>query len=620
MRLFFQKALSLVSLVLALCLPLVAFAKVGDRLSFTRAELDAMRNELLRAKAKLSLPGEPSPQELRLDLLRGRRWTSVCSQGARMHEELQDLARGRVEIWVGPPGKDNQGFLSLEDGVFSLPLRPNPELSRRRLWRAIDKRYRGALVERSAKLSALSELHDPSGYTLARSPAPTPSAWPSALPWPPELGSASQRSALLSAILELSKQVRRYPELEGGQVHWSAQSLIQVAMNSDGLSLIEPSLSWNLVVKLKTRAPDGTPLDHAFAIHGLGSLPDASALQEQAGHRLQKAAQALVRLRSAQSATEGYDGPVLLSPAAAATLLASSVALHALGEPAPLSNYGVIEDLVGRWQSRVHQQVMARGIDLLDDPRGVKHARGLWPLDPAKSFSFARLSKDAEGVQSTPLELVRDGILESLFMTRVANRYQKGSRGRARNNPAMQRIGGPTHLRLRASKKLQASQQELHKELLRRASEDGYDYAYIIDSFRPAHLAGAPPRDSAQQIQDSRNTTMPLPFEIWRIDRSGKRVAVRSLMVAPMSLRVLRRIRRVGRDDQTWAYRIPLGVSGGWAAALDPQDLLDLAHDVATSTPSLLVDGLELWVERGDQERKPVLDYPLTGTTSNKSR
>lgn len=611
-------ALALWSVLLILCFPLESLAQSRDRLSFSKPELKALRAELQRAKAKLSIPGEARPEELRLDLLRGRRWTLSCSQGARLQEELKDLARGKVEIWVGAAGENNQGFLSIEDGVFSLPLRPHPELSRRRLWRAIDQRYRGALVDRAGKLSALAELQDPSAYRIPRSAAPAASPWPALLPRAPGLGPAEHRAALLSAILGLSKHFRRYPELEGGQVHWSAQSLTQVAMDTEGLSLFEPSLSWNLVVILKTRAFDGTPLDHAFAIHGLGSLPDAAALQEQAGQRLHEAAQSLLRLRSAELATEGYDGPVLLSSAASATLLASSVALHALGEPAPLSSYGAIEDLVGRWQSRVQQQVMAKGIDLVDDPSGVKRAQGLWPLVKTKELSFSHLSKDAEGIQSAPLELVRDGTLQSLLMTRVANRYQKGSQARARNNAAMQRVGGPTHLSLRASRRLRASQQELEAELLRRASEDGYDYAYIIESFRPAHLAGAPPRASAQQMQDSRNTTMPLPFEIWRIDRSGKRSAVRSLMLAPMSLRVLRRIRRAGRDPESWAYRIPLGISGGWAAALDPHDLLDLGYEVTVTSPSLLVDGLELWVERGAQERKPVLAYPLRSATSNK--
>jgi TldD protein len=86
---------------------------------------------------------------------------------------------------------------------------------------------------------------------------------------------------------------------------------------------------------------------------------------------------------------------------------------------------------------------------------------------------------------------------------------------------------------------------------------------------------------------------------------------VRGAVLAPASMRVLRRIRAVGNELRTVAMRIPVGPYGGFGAEVGIDGVLSQTVDVQVTTPDLLVDGLELLVERGEHERLSTLKHPL---------
>jgi len=52
-------------------------------------------------------------------------------------------------------------------------------------------------------------------------------------------------------------------------------------------------------------------------------------------------------------------------------------------------------------------------------------------------------------------------------------------------------------------------------------------------------------------------------------------------------------------------------MGGGFGAEVGTDGLLSQTVDVSVTTPALLVDGLELVVERGEHERLPTLVHPL---------
>ena len=57
--------------------------------------------------------------------------------------------------------------------------------------------------------------------------------------------------------------------------------------------------------------------------------------------------------------------------------------------------------------------------------------------------------------------------------------------------------------------------------------------------------------------------------------------------------------------------RVAVGAYGGFGADVGIDGALSQTVDAQVTTPDLLVDGLELLVERGEHEKPPTLQHPL---------
>ena len=68
---------------------------------------------------------------------------------------------------------------------------------------------------------------------------------------------------------------------------------------------------------------------------------------------------------------------------------------------------------------------------------------------------------------------------------------------------------------------------------------------------------------------------------------------------------------RIGEEVWVTPLRISVGSFGGFNADVGMDGILSQTVDVQIDTPALLVDGLELLVERGEHERLPILKHPL---------
>ena len=352
-----------------------------------------------------------------------------------------------------------------------------------------------------------------------------------------------------------------------------------------------------LAVLADTQAEDGMKLDHGGAMHwrGVPELNDGLRAEGEAWvDRLLGELDAMVK---APRIDEDYDGPILLSSLASAQLLASSVATHASGEPPPLSEYGPITELTPHWQARLGKRVMPDFIDLYDEPSA--------EVDPFGAYTI-----DAEGFRPSALQIVREGVLSDLLMTRTPNTDIETSNGRARMSPSL--IAGASVSNLRLSGRREGKERAaLERELLQRAGEDGYDFAYVIESLRDGTVLGPVPREGAADYGNGHKVSLPIPARIYRLNADGSRELVRGALLSPISMRVLRRIRSLGKQAERHGFRLAPGVSGGFNADLGVGGILSQTVDVTVRTPALLIDGMELLVERGEAERLPLLVHPL---------
>lgn len=572
------------------------------------SEIQAVLDELARGIVELRLPDADPPYAAAYRSVRSDSLILDGSYGGISIDQLDHEAGAMVGVYVGTRERDNTNFYggNLEPG-FSLPTGPEPVAARKRLWLAMDMSYRASSAAYKAKLNAIDRLAD---KNLPADHGPWPAkrielAWASptdALRDAPTEAPSFDRPGLRELAAELSGRFGQHPKIDNGDVviHLQRAHGLSIACDrptKDGPIEVRHVLGGSsdralFGVVADVQAADGMQLDHGLALH-FSRLPNAAELREQASALTDQVLRELEELLAAPMIDEDYDGPLLLGPLAAAQLLAATIPAQASGDPAPLSDYGRIVELEPHWQSELGKPVMADFLDLVDDP-----------LAPGAGH----YEVDAEGVPAQRIELVRAGVLHTLLMANRPNAKITVSNGHAR---AAGGSVGPSISNLTlSSRKKGLDQAALEKELLRRAREDGYEFAYVVESLRDGRVLGGAPRDGASMYTSGRKVSLPLPGRLFRIDAKGQRTLVRGALLAPMSMRVLRRIRAVGNKPATQVLGLVPGLFGGFSE-IGIHSLLDQTVDCQITTPALLIDGLELIVERGEHERLPILDHPL---------
>lgn len=555
-------------------------------------EIAAVEQEIARSLAGLRLPDAPAPYHATVYLVRADVLSIDGSYGGIVTDIHEEQAAAGVDIRVGTPERDQTGVFG-QDGAwprFNLSLVPSAELTRHKLWLALDQAFRRATGTHAQKLAILARL---AGEPLPPDFGPRPEPVPRQ-PAPAPASDVIDREGLRELVRALSKRFADHPHIDNGDVFVQVLRSHVTTVTSEGVVLHEQRDRAVLAVLADARASDGMHLDHGAAIH-LQELPRPGDELRKQGEELVDAVLAeLAEMAAAPMLDDDYDGPILLAGPAAAQLLASTIAVHTAGTPAPLGDNGRVRDFEPHWQDSLGKSVLPAFLDLEDDPRE----------------GFGRLAVDAQGVAAKPLTLVKAGVLQDLLMTRTPNTHRKDSNGRARVSPGLAWGATITNLELKA-KKRGSPRKALEKELLRRAREDGYEYAYIVESLRDGNILGPVDREGATSYSTGRKVPLPLPAKIYRVDAGGKKTLVRGALFAPASMRVLRRIRAVGQTATPLPLRVAPGITGGFGAETGMDGILSNTVDVSVTTPELLIDGLELLVERSENERLPLLEHPL---------
>jgi TldD protein len=579
--------LALVAALLAL-----APAAKSEAVDKHQIEAEAVAAELQRGLSGLRLGGAPAPYRAEVRYVRADLLSLDGSYGGVITNVVDRQSIGTAEVRVGSVERDNTNFFGGESGMvrIEVPLDPTPPYMRKKVWLGLDQAFRGATQAYAAKLDVLERLagkQQPPDFTPATGPASLREVAPE---------SKLDREGLASMVASLSGRFSSWPSIDNGDVHLQVLRSEETVITTDGILITFAHERAVLAVVADTKCDDGMHLDHGLAIH-LQSAPTADEEFLAKGEAMvDQALRELDELAKAPMMEEEYDGPILFSAEASAQLLASTVATEATGVPAPLAEGGRMMDLEPAWQKRLNKGVMPPFIDLIDDPTQAK--------------AFGSFQIDAQGVKPGKLLLVDDGELQTLLMTRTPTEKLSGSNGRARISPSLEVGPAISNLELVSSRR-GSTRATLERELLRRAREDGYEFAYVVERLRDGAILGPVPRESAAAYAGTGKINLPLPVRVYRLDASGRKTLVRGAVLAPASMRVLRRIRAVGSKSVAVPMRIPVGNLGGFTADVGVDGVLSQTVDVQITTPELLLEGLELLVERGEHEQLPTLDHPL---------
>lgn len=536
----------------------------------------ALRVEMARALKDLRLPEGDPPYLLLYDVLDGEVVTSFAEFGATLSVDTDHYRNLRTEVRVGDYTLDSSNFSSFggSAGVNArrLPVQDDPIALRREIWLATDASYKGAVENLARKKAALE------GQTGPRPPdfskvAPLDVGWESTGPDVPAQG------ARMTALAErLSAALRNHPAIEVGQAitrDWQGRRLV---LTSEGTRVWRATGYTVVRVEGTVRLADGT--EQRDSRSWIVRRPEDLPPEEEMLAAVAEMADWLGKLPAAPK-EDDYLGPVLFEGPAAQEVFAQLLAPEILGTPPEHEDGDRGAGAVPT--ARIGRRLLPEGWTVVDEAAG---AEGL-----------GAYASDQEGVVPRRVELVVDGVVRDLLMSRIprADRGVSTGHGRSLGNDRRAAMPGV----VRVSPRRLVSERRLTRQALHLAAQTGHDYVLVIRRIEPPVLSGE--LDIAFTGEGPLPGLTP-PYEAYRLYADGRHEVVRGLRFSGVDRRLLKDISLAAAgsglidtlDGPPGPGRYHIGPTGGVPVSWD--------------VPAILVSEIELTSAAGGDPR--VLKVP----------
>ena len=362
--------------------------------------LDAFEAWATKARDELVLDGQ-RPYRVVIGAQDRLRYTVSAEFGSLFAEGEERARPGLVEVVVGDPQLDSSRFSARNSSSGAARNHPAfvvedvPLAIERDLWLTTDDSFKTAVQRFQQKAAALAQL---------------PTAWPA--DWTPvepvtSVRRAERRPFDRDALRELavagSAAFRGVEGLRNGWVELVVEQGEAQIVTSEGVRVVEPEERVMLYAWCDVVRADGVQvfeeLQHiAVDPSGLLSVDVLRAELHEMGTR--------VAQRAAAPVVDYYEGPVVFEGTAASQMFAWLVSAELEGTP-PDPRPGATWEQLVRGGPRIGRRLLPAGWDVVDDPTA---------FPPGLPGGYAY---DREGVRAERVELVRDGYVVDLAMSRV---------------------------------------------------------------------------------------------------------------------------------------------------------------------------------------------------------
>ncbi len=572
----------------------------------TDKTLYAMHDELQRSLNRLQISGMDKPFYIEYRLLDLDIRNVGASFGSLVASSTQRSRFMTVDVRVGNYHLDSSNFVS-EDGfqgflgsAGQVGIDRDYNSLRQDLWLATDQAYKAAVTQMSLKQAFLRSLTKPPEIDDFSRAEPTVDIEPRLEPdWTSRDWETEVRKA--------SEGLRNFSDVYGSRVNYYLVYATQYLMTSEGTTIrVSHSLA-AIEAGLDTQADDGMPLHNFYTMY----VPRPSDLPapDAVSNGLAKAGTQLMELRSSPLVPD-YTGPVLFDAPAAGSALAQLLASSLSGARPPVSMVPAFDQMLDRmggrseWTGRVGTRVFPATVSLVDDPTAAQFQNQ--PL-------IGSYGIDEEGVKAQRVELVQNGTLRNLLMSRRPGPDFQVSNGHARAALLSDPRPLASNLLLQSSDAL--SPDDMRKKFIDACKEDGHQWCIEIKRMDNPAISSLNQQDFSDYIGDLAggiSSGERLPLMIYRVYvADGRQELVRGGHIEGLTLRTLRNMTAVGNDAAVFTYMqnpsngfagTALGAFGGAAQGGGiPSTVV---------TPSLLLDEVEIRGFHGEPRRLPLVPAP----------
>lgn len=370
----------------------------------------------------------------------------------------------------GGRGRGGGGRGPMARGVAPLPVDDSPLAIREAIWAAVDEDYKQAaetLARKRAYMKDKNLTDRPDDFT--RLPAVTEIGAPAAMIF--------DRRAWEQNVQQLSAQFKKYPRIQDSDVQLAARLSNAYILNSEGTRLRKGETSVVLSIQASGQAKDGMQVSDSLSYVGLtpADLPPI----EQVTADIEKLVGDLTAAMDA-SVLDDYSGPVLIDGRAAPRLFRSTLVNGVVGRAEPVGSQRRAISGAEALERQFGLPILPKSFQVFDDPTMEKV--GNTPV--AGHYHF-----DDEGVAAKRVDIVVNGVLKDLCMSRTPTKKLSGSNGHGR------RGGGGAAPRpeigclvIEDNKGL--SESDLKQALIDAAKDAGLDYGIRVSSIESAGGGG----------------------------------------------------------------------------------------------------------------------------------
>jgi len=567
--------------------------------------LDAIAEEMNRQMTQLEIPGAPRPYHIAYKITEVEVNDVAASLGHTTSKRNRHFVNLEARVRVGNQQLDNSNFAVAQAEeidatvAINLPLEATPRLAKRAAWLVTDAAYKEALMQLRAKL----ESRRAGGARAADVPSWTPAkaVVEEEQVLVPELETLDDLEARAK---KLSATFRDQPHLRDSRVALTSYLERRWYLNTEGTSATDTRRASGVVLVASGQADDGQPLHQYFLRYGhtAKDLPTDKELEAES----RKLIQTIAALAKAPLVGR-YSGPVLFEGEGAVGLLRFTLAPHLGGTPVPEGlNPQEAKTFGGALTDKVGLRVLSPNLSIVDDPtarEGGGHAL------------IGGYKTDDEGVAAQRVEVVKNGILKTLLLSRTPSQKGQVSNGHARRTAA----GGAFHgsaTNLFVIGKGGVPRATLRKKLAAQARADGLDYGLVIRRFDDAAVTSAPEFSRRELVQMIKTTDMQLPppaVLAYRVYPNGKEELVRGVQLAELPIRAWKDVIGVSRETTTYNFlaagesQLQLKLTGGTDDGFVPS----AGIESAIVTPDLLLKEVDVLSASAGERPAPVVPKPI---------
>ena len=563
-----------------------------------------MHDEMARARTRLALAGVDKPFYIEYRLLDLDVRSVTASFGALVSSSTSTTRFMAVDVRVGNYHLDSSNFIS-EDG-FQGFLGSTGEVGvdrdynslRQDLWLATDQAYKAAVTQMALKQSFLRSLTKPPEIDDFAPISPVVKIDPRPDP------DYSNRNWDEEAR-EASAALKDFPQLYGNRINYYLIYATTYRVTSEGTTIRSTRHLAAVEAALDTQADDGMSLHNYYSVYRAApaDLPPPGEISKA----LVGAATDLMALRSSPLLPD-YTGPVLFDAPAAASTLAQILEPSLSGARPPLAMArdfdSFIERFGGRseWSGRVGTRVLPTTVSLYDDPT-LADFQGA-PL-------LGGYDVDDEGAKSQRVDLVQNGILRDLLMSRRPGPDFSLSNGHGRSALLSDPHALSSNLFFQSSDALKPD--DMRKKFLDACKDDGHEWCLEIKRMDNPALAAVSQSDFSEFVGGMGSgigNGDRAPLMVYRVYvADGHEQLARGGFIQGLNTRSLRTILGVGNDPYVLTY-MQNSQDGLAGTALGAFGSANGGIPSTMVAPSILLDDVEIRGFHGEPSRVPLDPAP----------